>query len=145
MSVTETWTEPEVNEGFRTAIGSSFLEEFVIGHDFCDVVRELVQNEFDASGTSLKIALSTKGLTVLGSGGHINANGWSRLAAILGTGPVVGHGSGMSEIPRKQSGIGSKNFGLRTLFLIGNRLYVRSNGKVAILDLPRMGTMRLLA
>ena len=143
MSLVDTWTAPEIDAGFRTAIGSSVLEEFVVGHDFSDVVRELVQNEFDAGGKSLRILLSTKGLTVLGSGRHIDANGWSRLDAILGTGHVVGQGSRVREIPRKRGGIGSKNFGLRTLFLIGNRFYVRSNGKVAVLDLPRMGTMRL--
>jgi len=60
-------------------------------------------------------------LTVTGSGRAINAKGWSRLDVILGTGTVMGEAD---VIEPKENGIGSKNFGLRSLFLFGNRIHV---------------------
>jgi hypothetical protein len=43
------WAPPELEGGFRTRIGASIVEEFVAGHDASDVLRELVQNEFEAA------------------------------------------------------------------------------------------------
>ena len=139
----DAWTPPEIEGGFHTAIGSSVVDEFVAGHSLADVLRELVQNEFDAGGSSLTITFSDKALTILGNGRPIDSKGWARLSAILGTGRVVGDRSGPDYIPPKENGIGSKNFGLRSLFLIGNRIHVRSNGKIAVLDLSEMGTVKL--
>src|SRR5262249_45952631 len=72
-------------------------------------------------------------LTVTGSGRSINAKGWSRLSVIMGTGEVIGEGHG-ELIEPKENGIGSKNFGLRALFSYGDQIHVRSNGRMAILD-----------
>jgi Domain of unknown function (DUF3883) len=137
------WTPPELEGEFRTRIGASIVEEFVAGHDASDVLRELVQNEFDAGGNRVSVHFGTTALTISGNGGSIDASGWSRLDVILGTGRVVGGEAG-ATIAAKQNGIGSKNFGLRSLFLFGDRIYVRSGGRMAVLDLPNLGTQRVV-
>lgn len=141
-AVAAAWRPPEIVGGFEQRIGSSVVEEFVAGHDASDVLRELIQNEFDAGGTKLDVAFGRSSLVVVGNGRAIDARGWSRLDVILGTGRVVGAEAGRSIRP-KENGIGSKNFGLRSLFLFGNRIHVRSNGRMAVLDLPAMGTRQL--
>jgi hypothetical protein len=118
------------------------VEEFVAGHDPCDVLRELVQNEFDAGGSRMTIAFGKTSLTVAGNGRTIDLKGWKRLGVILGTGRMVG-GDGMREVEAKENGIGSKNFGLRSLFLFGDRIHIRSERHIAVLDLPAMGTRRV--
>ncbi len=135
------WQPPNLIGGFTPRIASSVLEEFVAGHDAGDVLRELVQNEFDGGGTQLSVTFGKSSLTVVGTGRPIDANGWSRLNVILGTGIVVG--GERATVEPKENGIGSKNFGLRSLFLFGDRIHVRSNGKMAVLDLPTMGTQQL--
>jgi hypothetical protein len=57
---------------------------------------------------------------------------------MLGTGPVAGEDR---DVPQKVNGIGSKNHGLRSLFLLGNEIYVRSGGYQTVLDLRR-GALR---
>jgi hypothetical protein len=138
----QAWQPPILAGGFKARIGSSVVEEFVAGHDAGDVLRELVQNEFDAGGTQVSVTFGRSGLTVAGNGRPIDSKGWSRLDVILGTGHVVG-GESEDSIEPKENGIGSKNFGLRSLFLFGNRIHVRSNGRMAVLDLPSMGTQQL--
>lgn len=136
------WTPPSIaDDEFRQLIGSSVLEQFVAGHDPMDVVRELVQNEFDAGGAAMSLEFSEDALIVSGTGKFIDAKGWARLGVILGTGTVVGAG-GSGSIAPKEDGIGSKNLGLRSLFRFGDRIHVYSNGKMAVLDLPCMGTLQ---
>lgn len=48
------WAPPQINGEFQTRIGASIVEEFVAGHDASDVLRELVQNEFDAGGNRVR-------------------------------------------------------------------------------------------
>ena len=135
-----TWALPPVPEdGFRSKIGTSVIEEFVAGHTSNDVLRELVQNEFDAGGKTISVVFGHSDLFVYGSGRPIDRKGWKRLDVVLGTGRVAGDAN-HSAIEAKQNGIGSKNFGLRSLFLFGNRIFVRSAGKMAVLDLPQVGT-----
>jgi hypothetical protein len=129
--------------GFQTRIGASIVEEFVAGHDASDVLRELVQNEFDASGNRVSITFGETALIISGNGNPIDPAGWSRLDVILGTGRVVG-GEGDISVAAKQNGIGSKNFGLRSLFLFGDRIHIRSGGRMAVLDLPTLGTQRIV-
>jgi hypothetical protein len=81
-------------------------------------------------------------ITVTGNGRSPDRKGWERLDVIFGTGRVVG-GGGNRIVEPKENGIGSKNFGLRSLFCFGNRLHVRSNGRMGVLDLPAMGTQQL--
>lgn len=137
------WQPPILTGGFKPRIASSVVEEFVAGHDAGDVLRELVQNEFDAGGTQVSVRFGRSRLTVIGNGRPIDAKGWSRLDVILGTGTVVG-GESDGIVQPKENGIGSKNFGLRSLFLFGNRIHVRSYGRMAVLDLPAMGTQQLV-
>jgi hypothetical protein len=136
------WQPPIITKDFRPRIAFSIVEEFVAGHDAGDVLRELVQNEFDAGGTQVSVTFGRKSLTVVGNGRPIDAKGWSRLDVILGTGKIIG-GNGDVSVEPKENGIGSKNFGLRSLFLFGNRIYVRSNGRMAVLDLPTLGPQQL--
>ena len=134
------WALPTVpEEGFRTKIGASVVESSFAGHTPTDVLRELVQNEFDAGGETISVVFGHSDLFVSGSGRPIDRKGWKRLDVVMGTGRVAGD-EGHPVIEAKQNGIGSKNFGLRSLFLFGNRIFVRSAGRMAVLDLPKLGT-----
>jgi len=114
---------------FRVA--ASLLDEFALSHTPADVLRELVQNEYDAGGTELMIDLSHDRLVVRGNGKMIDEAGWKRLSVMLGHGQISG---GADRVELKVNGIGSKNFGLRSLFLIGDRLHTLSGGQRTILD-----------
>ncbi|WP_262691998.1 DUF3883 domain-containing protein [Kordiimonas aestuarii] len=137
----DTWSPPDFGNSLRTRIGASVVDEFVAGHQPSDVLRELVQNEFDGGGNKLTVQFSADALDVAGNGRGISTDGWKRLSVIVGTGRVVGDDAD-GQISRKANGIGSKNFGLRSLFLFGDQIYVRSNGQVALLDLPQLLTGR---
>jgi hypothetical protein len=119
--------------------GASVVEQFVAGHDASDVLRELVQNEFDGGGDRLIVTFGSGAFEVVGNGRGVTADGWTRLSVIVGTGRVVGDADAERVAP-KANGIGSKNFGLRSLFLFGNEIYVRSSGWVAVLDLRTLET-----
>lgn len=134
-----TYEAPDFSGNRRTRIGSSFIEQFVAGHDASDVLRELVQNEFDGGGDKLDLTFGTHALQVTGSGRGIDAGGWERLSVIVGTGNVMGSADAEVVMP-KMNGIGSKNFGLRSLFRFGDEIYVRSGGQVALLDLQTQET-----
>jgi hypothetical protein len=114
-------------------MGSSYLEQFVSGHNASDILRELVQNEFDGGGHTLSIIFGSSELEIAGTGNDITPDGWERLSVIVGTGPVVGARDEI--VAEKTNGIGSKNFGLRSLFRFGDQIYVRSGGRVGLLDL----------
>ena len=134
------WTPPpDLERGFRTKIGASLVEEFVAGHTATDVLRELAQNEFDAGGDNMSLLFGQSDVLISGSGRPIDKKGWLRLDAVIGTGRVAGDES-HAVIEPKQNSLGSKNFGLRSLFLLGDRIFVRSAGQMAVLDLPKLGT-----
>src|SRR5262249_44711765 len=116
--------------------------QFVAGHDASDVLRELVQNEFDGGGDQLRITFDEDSLYVTGKGPGIDAAGWERLSVIIGTGQMIGEAAAERVAP-KSNGIGSKNFGLRTLFLFGDVIYVSSGGDVAFLELPTLKTHKV--
>jgi hypothetical protein len=139
----EEWTPPDVDDKLETKLGGSFVDEFVLGHSPSDILRELVQNEFDAGGHAMQVNFGRNGLAISGTGSPVTADGWKRLSVIVGVGRTVGAGADGEIIEAKVNGIGSKNFGLRSLFLYGNRIYVRSAGQVAVLDLPTLGTARV--
>jgi hypothetical protein len=142
-AIPHSWSPPaDIENGFRTKIGASVVEEFVAGHTATDVFRELVQNEFDAGGEEMSIFFGMSDLSISGTGRPIDSKGWTRLDVVLGTGRVAGD-ENHAVIEAKQNGIGSKNFGLRSLFLFGNRIFVRSAGRMAVLDLPKLGTKLL--
>ncbi|HEU5376629.1 MAG TPA: DUF3883 domain-containing protein [Ktedonobacteraceae bacterium] len=126
------WNLPDTKKlRLRYNYGNSVVAEFVSGHDYVDALRELVQNEYDAGGSKLSIAFGTDALHISGNGHPIDAGGWKRLSVMLGTGRVDGSGA---TIERKVNGIGSKNFGLRSLFLYGDQIYIRSGGLQTVLD-----------
>ena len=116
---------------FRSRVGTSLLAEFALSHTPADVLRELVQNEYDAGGSELAIEFGADALVVRGNGEVIDGRGWRRLSVMLGTGHVAGEAG---RVEAKVNGIGSKNFGLRSLFLFGDRVHVASGGRRTILD-----------
>lgn len=142
VSITETdYVPPDFSASRRIRIGSSIIEQFVAGHDASDVLRELVQNEYDGGGETLTLTFGSRSLQVTGTGRNIDRNGWDRLSVIVGTGNVMGSRQAEVVAP-KENGIGSKNFGLRSLFRFGDQIHVRSGGQVALLDLQTQETGR---
>lgn len=135
------YVPPDFSGSRRTRIGSSFIEQFVAGHDASDVLRELVQNEYDGGGPALTLTFGRHALEVAGTGRNIDRKGWERLSVIVGTGTVMG-GPETEVVRPKENGIGSKNFGLRSLFRFGDEIHVRSGGQVALLDLRTQETGR---
>ncbi|MEW9581399.1 DUF3883 domain-containing protein [Paraburkholderia sp. DGU8] len=135
------YVPPDFSGSRRTRIGSSFIEQFVAGHDASDVLRELVQNEFDGGGERLTLTFGSRSLEATGTGRSIDRNGWERLSVIVGTGNVMGSRQ-PEEVAPKANGVGSKNFGLRSLFRFGDEIHVRSGGQVALLDLQTQETGR---
>lgn len=133
---------PDFSDSRQARIGSSVIEQFVAGHDASDVLRELVQNEYDGGGETLTLTFGTRSLEVVGTGRNIDRNGWGRLSVIVGTGNVMGSREEEVVAP-KENGIGSKNFGLRSLFRFGDEINVRSGGQVALLDLQTLETGRV--
>ena len=125
----------------RQRIASSPVDEFVAAHGASDVFRELVQNEFDADGSDIGIRFAKDQLEITGTGKAIPARGWGRLSVLIGTGEVLGDSS-VEVIVAKESSIGSKNLGMRSLFHFGDRIHVRSNGQMAVLDFKAFGTAR---
>ena len=129
------WQPPDLDAfDLQHRFGDSVLLEFIRGHSYSAILRELVQNEYDAGGRVLQVTFGDTGLEVTGNGTPIDRKGWRRLSVTLGTGSVPDFRRSLEE---KANGIGSKNFGLRSLFLFGDRIYVRSNGYQTLLDLRR--------
>jgi hypothetical protein len=116
MSHPVEWERPDIPASeLRYAVGASLVEQFAQGHTVADVLRELVQNEYDAQGGALTVTFGADGIEVSGTGRAIDRAGWRRLSVMLGTGQVAGE----DDVPRKMNGIGSKNFGLRSLGRVG--------------------------
>src|SRR5579859_543134 len=111
------WQAPDPGSlALRWTVATSTLDQFVLDHDHLDVLRELVQNEYDAQGRSLEINFQEDHLEVVGSGNPVDRDGWQRLSVMLGTGRVP---DSADRIKPKENSLGSKNFGLKSLFLIG--------------------------
>ena len=127
------WQPPHLNDSeLKHRFGDSVLLEFIRGHSSSAILRELIQNEYDAGGNILQVEFGDAGLEVSGNGTPIDKRGWRRLSVTMGTGSVPDF---RGKVEQKANGIGSKNFGLRSLFLFGDRIYVRSNGHQTLLDL----------
>jgi len=129
------WRRPEVEAlPLQFSIADSVLKEFVLSHDPSAVLIELVQNEYDAEGTRLEMSLGEDSVTITGNGKPVDHAGWSRLSVMMGTGAIAGSDR---MIKAKANSIGSKNFGLRSLFIYGDQIWVRSGGRQTVLDLHR--------
>jgi hypothetical protein len=50
---------------FEFLVGETTLVAFALDHTPADVLRELVQNEYDAGGTSMELSFGIDRLTVL--------------------------------------------------------------------------------
>ena len=110
---------------FEHKLGPNIIEQFVKSHDLIGMIAELIQNDFDAKSRKTKIHFQEDRLVVNGSGIEIDTKGWERLSYWLGVGQDLA----------KKGGIGKKNFGLRSLFIIGNRLVISSGGYKTALDM----------
>ena len=112
--------------------GSSVLINFLKALNPSNILIELVQNEYDAGGHRVEASFGRHQLIVRGNGNPVDSGGWARLSVMLGTGYAPGL---QKNIDAKTDGIGSLNYGLKSLFLYGDQILVRSNGKEALLDL----------
>ncbi len=63
----------------RHRFGDSVLLEFIRGHGPSAILRELVQNEYDAGGSRLEVTFGESGFEVTGNGTPIDRKGWRRL------------------------------------------------------------------
>ena len=127
------WKPPDLDASeLQHRFGDSVLLEFIRGHSPSAILRELVQNEYDAGGSILRVTFGDSDLEITGNGTPIDRKGWRRLSVTLGTGSVP---DVRGELEQKANGLGSKNFGLRSLFMFGDRIFVRSNGYQTLLDL----------
>lgn len=132
------WRYPDADKlPLRFSIADSVLKEFVLGHSPSAVLIELVQNEYDAEGIRLEMLFGEDSVTITGNGKPVDRAGWGRLSVVLGTGNVAGSDR---KIKAKVNSIGSKNFGLRSLFIYGDQIYIRSGGQQTVLDIDR-GTL----
>jgi hypothetical protein len=82
-----------------------------------DVVVEFIQNELDAGSTKTNITFGSEALICEGNGKPIDVTGWNRLRYVLGAG---------GDVTPKAGGIGAKNHGLRSAFLLGDTIIVQS-------------------
>lgn len=113
-------------EQFHMRFGESVLSEFVKSHDYASLIDELIQNDYDAESPRSRIELFEDKLVSTGFGRPIDEAGWQRLKLVMGTSKYV---------PPKKSRLGIKNQGLRALFLLGDFIFVRSNGDFTVLSL----------
>lgn len=126
------WDLPDVqNLPLEFTVADSVLTEFIQSHEPSAVLVELVQNEYDAEGTKMEVMFGKDFITLSGNGNSIDPAGWNRLSVMLGTGNVW---SSDRTIVPKMNSIGSKNVGLRSLFVFGDNIFIRSGGKQTVLD-----------
>jgi len=98
---------------------AAIVGQFLNDVDLDDVVMEMVQNDLDQGASRTEIFFGPHSFRSTGDGRPVDAEGWERLRAVVGAG---------GSIAPKRNGIGTKNHGLRTLFLLGNYITVRSAG-----------------
>lgn len=84
-----------------------------------DLVVELVQNELDAGSDKTTITFGQEALLCEGNGTPIDREGWNRLRYVMGAG---------GDVAAKVGGIGAKNHGIRSAFLLGDSIIVQSAG-----------------
>ena len=68
----------------RFDVAESVVEQFALSHAPADILRELVQNEYDAGGHELGVHFGSDRLVITGDGNPIDAAGWNRLRVMLG-------------------------------------------------------------
>jgi hypothetical protein len=80
----------------------------------------MIVNDLDAGATKTKVEFRRDLIRVTGNGEPVTDDGWERLAVLQGAGRRVAH---------KVGGIGIKNHGLKTGFLIGDQITISSGGR----------------
>jgi hypothetical protein len=111
---------------FQIRYGKSVLAEFVRSHDYNSLIDELIQNDYDAGSPETIIHFLEDRLVCTGFGKPVDEDGWKRLELVMGTD---------EDAPSKHGLLGVKNQGLRSLFLLGDYIYVKSNGYITILSM----------
>ena len=119
---------------YQFHVAESVVPQFALSNTPTAILRELVQNEYDAEGHELGVTFGSEQMVITGNGNPIDAAGWKRLRVILGTGWVPNLDT---YIEPKKSSLGSKNFGLRSLFAVGDQIRVYSDGKWSSLHWQR--------
>jgi hypothetical protein len=84
------WAVPILEGPLQAAVGDSVIKGFIEAHSPADVLRELVQNEYDARGTRVVVDFFEQHLRIIGNGDGIDSAGWHRLSLLLGTGRAIG-------------------------------------------------------
>jgi hypothetical protein len=115
MSSRDLWTRPSsatLKLDFR--VGESVLIEFARAHEPAAILRELIQNEYDAGGSRLEVSFGDNGLTIKGNGAPVDHKGWLRLSVIMGTGRI----NGSNDVVRpKVNGIAERTLGFAHFLL----------------------------
>ena len=119
---------------YQYYVAESVIDQFALSYTPTAIMRELVQNEYDADGQKLGIHFGSERLVITGNGNPIDRAGWDRLRVMLGTGFVP---NSDTYVQPKESGLGSKNFGLRSLFTVGDEIIITSGGKWSALNCRR--------
>ena len=119
---------------YQFHVAESVVPQFALSNTPTAILRELVQNEYDAEGYELGVTFESDQMVITGNGNPIDDAGWKRLQVILGTGWVPNL---ETYIEPKKSSLGSKNFGLRSLFAVGDQIKVYSDGKWSSLHWQR--------
>ncbi len=122
------------NLPYQFHVAESVVPQFALSNTPTAILRELVQNEYDAEGDELGVTFESDQMVITGNGNPIDDAGWKRLQVILGTGWVPNLDT---YIEAKKSSLGSKNFGLRSLFAVGDQIRVYSAGKWSSLHWQR--------
>ena len=73
---------------YQYYVAESVVEQFALSHTPTAILRELVQNEYDAGGQELGVHFGSERLVITGNGYPMEAAGWERLRVMLGTGWV---------------------------------------------------------
>lgn len=118
--------EPKYVTEFDTTVFWQFLADVKNNASLV----ELVQNDLDASASNTLARLEEDRLLCTGNGTNVSSNGWRRLRMLLGAG---------TDVESKHDGIGVKNFGIRSLFRLGDTIVVRSGGKKTQLSIRIKG------
>ena len=114
-------TQEELQNTDNRVDTAAVVGQFLNQVELADIVVELVQNDLDQGATRTEITFAEDHMLAVGNGRPVTEAGWRRLQRVAGAG-------GEKEIQAKKDGIGSKNHGLRTLFLLGDVIVVRSGG-----------------
>ena len=110
---------------YQQKLGPNIIEQWVTSHDLAGMIAELIQNDFDAKSRTLRLQFQADRLVAESYGLRMEEDGWARLSFWLG----------VSQDAAKTESIGKKNFGLRSLFLVGDRIAVSSGGHRTGLDM----------